>query len=469
MGYKILVVEDQIITSTLLCDILGQLGFEVIGELKSGEDAISFVQTCVPDIILMDINLNGQLDGIEASKIIQLRYDLPIVFLTASSSPEIYERALSAYPYGFINKPFKPSELKIVIDLAVTKHRMGRRLKDSELRFRTLFDNAPVGIISVDRKGDISSANHVIGTLLQYSSEELESMNIAQFMVDEFDAGVHRKWVQTFFDQGNSVQQMTSQAIPVRKKDGTFITAEITLNHYQEGKAENVIAIIRDVSEQFKAEEAIKNLEEKEAMLKEIHHRVKNNMQIISSMLSLQEAQFKSLEAMDLYRESQGRIKAMALIHERLYQSHNFTNIDFSIYLRELATEILSMYPLSTKIKLQFRTKPIFPDLDQAIPTGLIVNEVLTNCIKYAFKGVDNPVLELVTKEERGVMYLEISDNGIGLPENWSWESGDTLGMKLIKTLSKQIRGDVVLESEPLCGTVFKLQYVCKNETSIQY
>ena len=199
------------------------------------------------------------------------------------------------------------------------------------------------------------------------------------------------------------------------------------------------------------------NLNEKEVLLKEVHHRVKNNLQVITSLLNLQMSQSKDQGLIDGLRESQGRVRAMALIHEKLYQSEDIAKIDFSIYLNSLTNALSSTYRINPeKISIQVIVKDVFLGLDTAIPCGLIVNELVSNSIKYAFPGENTGTISIacnVGKDE--LLSLIVQDDGIGLPEEKHGSSQNTLGLKLVNSLVKQIDGDLTMVNGK--GTKFEI------------
>lgn len=207
-----------------------------------------------------------------------------------------------------------------------------------------------------------------------------------------------------------------------------------------------------------------KSLEEKEILLKEIHHRVKNNLQIISSLLNLQSRYINNEEMLDIYKESQNRVKSMAIIHEKLYQSEDLARIDFGDYVKSLVLDLFNSYGVDKgNTELDINIKDILMDINTAIPCGLIVNELVTNSIKHGFQ-VDrakqltfdekNKIAVSITKKDRSYV-MSVYDNGIGFPENLDFQNTDSLGMQLVISLTSQLRGTVGLERNN--GTLFRI------------
>ena len=213
------------------------------------------------------------------------------------------------------------------------------------------------------------------------------------------------------------------------------------------------------------AEEQIKaSLLEKEVLLKEIHHRVKNNLQIISSLLNLQSGYIGDEQVSQMFKESQNRVRSMALIHEKLYQSENLARIDFAEYVRDLTNYLFRMYGASSYgIKLEINADDVSLDIDMAIPCGLIVNELVSNSLKYAFpieprQSESKGTIRIgLNSDNNGKLTLIVSDNGIGLPEGLDYRKTGSLGLQLVNTLANQLEGDMELDRNG--GTTFKITF----------
>jgi two-component sensor histidine kinase len=194
-------------------------------------------------------------------------------------------------------------------------------------------------------------------------------------------------------------------------------------------------------------------------MLREIHHRVKNNLAIISSLFQLQLGQVADPLTQQLLRDAQDRVRSMALVHEQLYNSDNLAAICFHEYARSLADEILNSYRLSDEgVELRFEIQPVMLSINQAIPCGLLLNELLTNCLKHAFLPGIRGAITIDLKDEAGVAHLSVRDTGRGLPLEPESAKPRSLGMKLIHSLSRQLGGKMEYDSRPT-GTEAKLVF----------
>lgn len=226
--------------------------------------------------------------------------------------------------------------------------------------------------------------------------------------------------------------------------------------------------LLKEISERKEAQSQLQSsLEEKDVLLKEIHHRVKNNLQVISSLLYLQSEEIKDQATLDMFKESQNRVKSMALIHEELYQSNDLAHIDFSEYIARLTNHLLRSYG-ARHIQLHQTIEPLFLTLDRAISCGLIINELLTNAMKYAFPAqsyVDQLAtiwIEMFQCDKKHLL-LSVRDNGIGMPQDFNIERGrvDSLGLTLVMTLTKQLKGTIEVKSEG--GTTFWIKFPLLN------
>ncbi|MBD2663290.1 signal transduction histidine kinase [Richelia sinica FACHB-800] len=230
------------------------------------------------------------------------------------------------------------------------------------------------------------------------------------------------------------------------------------------GRAMNLIRV-SDITNHKQAEVQIKrSLEEKETLLKEIHHRVKNNLQIISSLLRMQSRRSLDSRTAVLFEESQNRVQSMALIHEQLYQSPNLAQIDFHTYITNLTDNLFRSYGMSQGlIRRQIETNNIYLSLDVAVPCGLIINELVSNSLKYAFLNVQNGKVTIhLHPNDDHTVTLSVSDNGIGIPENLNWENSRSLGLRIVNNLTRQLKGNIRFESN--CGTSFHITFAHNHQ-----
>ena len=218
--------------------------------------------------------------------------------------------------------------------------------------------------------------------------------------------------------------------------------------------------ILRDITERKREEEKLKSsLREKEILLKEIHHRVKNNLQIISSLLNLQSGHIRDPRALEVFKEGQGRVRSMALIHEKLYQSDDLARVDFYEYISNLAAYLFRSYEVNSgAVTLNVESEDVLLGVDTAIPCGLIINELVSNSLKHAFPGGGSGSINITLRPagpER--LTLAVSDDGIGLPPGFDVRNTPSLGLQLVNTLARQLGGEVEVTGG--AGAEFKITF----------
>ena len=266
-------------------------------------------------------------------------------------------------------------------------------------------------------------------------------------------------WDEHYSKAFNGIQtELTTERV---KSDGKTVYRKYYLYPIKniDGVVVEVSGIGFDITDN-KLNEAriIQSLKEKEILLKEVHHRVKNNMQVISSILNLQSSYVKDNYALNLLKECQNRVKSMAFIHESLYQTKNFESVNFSEYVTTLTKNLIHTYSVNTqKIKLILTLDKLYLNLDTSIPCGLIINEIISNSLKYAFPDSRDGIIFVNLRVNRNKVTIEAGDNGIGIPADFDIKQTQTLGLQLVDTLIEQINGSLVLDRTK--GTKFIIDF----------
>lgn len=244
------------------------------------------------------------------------------------------------------------------------------------------------------------------------------------------------------------------------RRDGSEFPAEVSAAYTGPtgSGTSGIIVIVRDVTERSNAETQIRqSLQEKEVLLKEVHHRVKNNMQVISSLLSLQREHITDPAALVSFRDSQNRVRSMALVHEKLYRSESLASINFSEYVRDLLASLKRSYMLSD-IDVGVETDDLRLGVDTAIPCGLIINELVSNALKHAFKGRERGTVHVrIHRNGDGETSIRVEDDGNGLPPNFDCRQSGSLGMQLVSMLTEQIGGSLSVHGSS--GTCFTITF----------
>jgi len=326
-------------------------------------------------------------------------------------------------------------------------------LQESVNRYRGFFEKNPVPmwVYDIDTL-DFVDINTAAIQHYGYSREDFLSMKITQIRA-------HNDVHPVLKDLSSADSDLRSFFWRHIKKDGTIIDVELKSQPIRiaDGQRTRLVAIY-DITARKLAEQQVRtSLHEKEILLKEVHHRVKNNLAIIYSLLSLQADQFDDEVLRDPLVESMNRIRTMSLIHEKLYQSESLAKINLKSYIHDLVAGLKSsMSNNEDDIAVDITADDVILDVTLAVPCGLIINEILTNSIKHAFRGREDRSISIAIREEYSDYHIIISDNGKGLPEDFNPKNANTLGMTLIFGLSDQINASVKVTSNK--GTSFSIE-----------
>jgi PAS domain S-box-containing protein len=341
------------------------------------------------------------------------------------------------------------------------RQRALRELRDNEARYRSLVELAPDAVMILE-EGRIAYCNPAGLSLLGAPSPEaLLGKPVRDFLhPDDHAASAAR--IRTVRQTGRPVPPHHFRA---RRLDGQPIDVESRAGPCVHRGEEAVQVVSRDITERKRAEERLRaSLLEKEALLKEVHHRVKNNLQIISSLLNLQSAQLNDPAALAVFTESQNRVRAMALVHEALYHAENLAHIDLARYLEGLCAQLFRAYgPDPARVRLDVCVADSTLDLDRAVPCGLVVNELVSNSLKYAFPGGRRGRVAVELAAPPGGAYaLSVSDDGVGLPDGLDFRHTRTLGLELVCGLTRQLGGTIELDQTG--GTRFTITFASHSE-----
>ena len=337
--------------------------------------------------------------------------------------------------------------------------------------FRDLLESTPDAMVIVNQSGDIVLVNSQTVSLFGWEHEELLGRSVEVLVPMRFrgtDPG-HRS---VFFNDPTVHQLGMGIDLYGLRKDDSEFPVEIRVSPIQTEGGLLVANTIRDATERRRNEASARDgalaidvarhhaereqvleesLREKEVLLKEIHHRVKNNLQVISSLLQLQAGYLESDETRRVFEESQGRIRSMALVHEKLYQSKDMANIDFGDYLRDLVTGLIGSYRAThaERVGIEIDAASVQLDVDRAIPCGLVVNELVTNSLKHAFpNGRVGRVRVRLSGGGAVPIKLTVQDDGVGWPDGFDPAHSASLGLKLVHILAKQLHAGLTLGNE---------------------
>ncbi|WP_052374109.1 PAS domain S-box protein [Methanobacterium sp. SMA-27] len=329
-------------------------------------------------------------------------------------------------------------------------------LRESEEIYRTLFESEPNYTILISLDGIILDINTAALNIIGISKDEIVGKNFEQVTIfPKEEMEINREMFSKLLKQESISEHYESK---IFDKNGNIRRLETVLTTIFKGdKPSHFLVISIDITERKLSEDKIKfSLKEKDILLKEIHHRVKNNMQIISSLLNLQTNYIDDEIALDVLRESQNRVKTMGMIHEKLYQSNDFINIKFDDYILRLVTDLFYSYNIQEDhIKPVIEVDDVRLNIETGVPCGLIISELVSNSLKYAFPKGKTGKLKVSLKKCSKKYELKVIDNGIGFPEDLDFKNTDSLGLQLVNNLVDQIDGEITLDT--IKGTKFKI------------
>ncbi len=466
-------------------------------ELKNTEtlkEGLDYLKERPFDVILSDLGLPDS-DGIDTFLEIHARYSqIPIIILTAVKDEKIGIDAVKKGAQDYLVKGEVDGRLlKRSIQYSIERKKAEKEIKESEERYRIVTEQTGQLIYEYDIGKNEVYWKGSIEKITGYTPEELINIGM-EFWINT----VHPEDRNKVCDQKIKGCSYNSDFIRgmknfhleyrFRRKDGKYIYVEDNGVCLQKGSylTNKVFGVMKDITERKKAEENLAKIGE--ARKKEIHHRIKNNLQVISSLLDLQAEKFVSCTACDTskvleaFRESKNRVISMALIHEELYESREVSMLDFAAYLQKLTKDLFRSYNIRSsgiKISLEVEEKT-FLEIDTAVPLGIIVNELVSNSLKYAFRSREDGKIQIKlckedNKEDKNTrldkkkedtkktnFILTVSDNGVGIPESFSLENSETLGLQLISILVDQLEGKLELKTDS--GTEFIIRFAVPDK-----
>jgi len=421
-------------------------------QVASATDLTKTLAQSGGDVILWDYHVSG-LNFLDEMRPIQKHYpELPILLFSDRLGEETAISLLKSGVTDIIHKhqlshlvPAIERALRETVEKQARLHQ-DKILQASEMRLKMAQEIAHLGAWDLDLQNNSLYWSDEVYRMFGLAPQEFAAT------YEAFLDGVHpedRDKVNHAYSASIANNQDTYQVTHriIRKSDQKVLYVHERCQHFRDpsGNIVRSIGIVHDITEIQEYQNQLQNsLKEKEVLLKEVHHRVKNNMQVICSLLSLQAKSIPDTKTRELFDKAQGRVMSMAIIHETLYQSNNFAEIEFGNYLEKLTRRIGETYP-HERIDIELDTEPIAMNLTTAIPCGLIINELLSNSIKHAFPNQRSGQIRISLKnQENGSPCLRVSDNGVGLPESLTKGDSPSLGLQLIRVLSNQVNGTIV-------------------------
>ncbi|MEO5355927.1 MAG: response regulator [Nitrospirae bacterium YQR-1] len=472
---SVLYVEDDVATRETLVHYL-EKNVRSLFVAANGSEGLSLFDSCEPELVITDIRM-PVMDGLMMSKAIKERkQSVPIIVITSYNDLNFLLSAIDIGIDKYLVKPVKFEQLnsaivscanaiyqqRQIIKLNAALQKSIKKLSEKTLYLDSILrSSSDVGIVAMDLDFCIRYYNPAAEKFLGVKIERAKGFPIPElFQKAELRA--------TFLDIAAAVSRDTDYKFPLTTKiENKSYLLECRLSGIWEHNSEiaGFVLTVHDITERHNREELIKaSLREKEVLLREVHHRVKNNMQIISSLLRLQSRYIEDEKLLAIFKDSEYRIKSMALIHEKLYKSNDMSSIDFAAYVKSLTSGLYSSYLTPVNVPLKVDIGGVTLGIDTAIPCGLIINELISNSLKYAFvTGAGGEISVLMRQIEDGYFELTVRDTGVGIPKNVDFRNSDTLGFQLVVSLSEeQLHGSISLSRE--CGTAFTIKFKELND-----
>lgn len=359
----------------------------------------------------------------------------------------------SSFPIKYNHKNNK-SSFSCAILLDITSGMTNKiQLEKETARYSELFNNVPVAILTVNESGIITSCNPRCYDLFGYDTCQLQDQHIKIL----FNKNVSHKNFKEFILEKNIQNSIINHdPIHLLRKNGDTFPATIKIEQLKDSEHFEAIIIIKDITNELLMNETKETLNEKEVLLREIHHRVKNNMQIVSSLISLTAGKHEDM-VRDSLLETKSRITAMALVHEQLYETKDLKHVNSNRYICNLIDHIKNIQFYKARVKMLIDIDEFEIDIDTAIPLGLIINEIMTNIFKYAFEDNKPGKIDFSLKKEKDLTILRISDNGKGLEDLETLKNSKSLGFRLINSLIKQLKAKIEIQNNN--GLAYKITF----------
>ena len=340
--------------------------------------------------------------------------------------------------------------------------RTNQQLQESEERYQNLAKISPVGIFRTDRVGATTYVNPMWCRISGLPAEQAVGQGWLRAVHPNDRDALSKGWLEMI-----GLQKPSQADYRFLRPDGTeaWVMGQATPERDSENQVIGFVGTVTDISGRKRDEDVIRStLAEKEILLKEVHHRVKNNLMTVIGLITMQKEKAGNEVFDGLLQELEGRVRSMALVHENLFKSNNLARVDLQVYIETMSSHIRAQFGRERDIRFTVQASEMEADLDIAISCGLILNELIANAYKHAFP-MDKPCsgdvrckIDVTVKHEGGNLVLTVADNGVGLPAELDWEKSETLGLKLIKMLSLQLNGSIELDRSH--GTVFRLRIV---------
>jgi PAS domain S-box-containing protein len=441
---NILLVEDESIIAMTQAMELKAYGYNVIHASK-GHQALSAMkqEDLLIDLILMDINLGEEKDGTEIAEMILQEYDIPLLFLSSHTEREVVTRTEKITFYGYVVKLSGIIVLDASIKMAFRLHEANKKLKqqkleleESEKRYRRLFESAQDGILILDfESGKIVDVNPFLIKMLGYSKEEFLDKNLW-----DISAFKNIDYSKQLYSELQDKEYIRYENIPLETHDNKLINVEFVSNVYLVDHKKVIQCNIRDITVRVIHEKTLTDdILKKAILIRELQHRSKNHFSLIASLIMLRSS-VESPQIKNVLSDLSLRVRSIADLYLVLYETETFNEVELKNYLTKVIT---SMSNFTNNIQFNSSMVDITIATKAASTIGMILVELLTNCIKYAFPDSANNIINVELKQNNSLIQLIVEDNGVGIPKDLEITKTKTLGLYMVDLLVKDFDGNI--------------------------
>jgi|GEM_PF-1351881 len=461
---RVLMVEDSELDGALIARHLSEAFRECFVRRVDNAEALEEHLRDQPWDLLISDHQMPNFDSSQALSLLQASgQDIPFIIVSGSIGEE---RAVAALQSGADDYVLKQNLRRLVpaVERGLREtaargekraaeralHESEERLRKSEQRFQDLFEFAADAIVKCNPSGTILLVNQQTEQIFGYSRQELAGQNI-DLLLPAHQTARGISLAQQSADALAAEAHPTESQQTARRKSSSEFQADVRAGVIHAPDGLLLTFTIRDITARLESEAALRqSLHRQQVLLQEVHHRVKNNLQIISSILALQASQTLDVSVHKVLFDSNLRIRSIALIHEMLQDSTQFGRVEFGSYARALISHLVRSCELGSTTSLELDLEPVELNVETAMPCGLILNELVTNVFKYGHSdGTPDRLRVSVTSRPKGGLCLTVEDSGAGLPPDYNIETAQSLGMQLVNTLTQQLKGHLEVQTRP--------------------
>lgn len=441
---KVLIVDDEATITTQLEERLRRDGFDVSGIASSGREAVQMARSLKPDVILMDIVMPGDIDGIQAAEIIKKELDIPVIFLTAYGEDRFINRAKTTGPAGYIIKPYQENAVKAAVEIALYNKEVTKKAEESKRYWRSILEKMKEGIVLADAEGKVFFWNKGAEDICGYGAEEAVGKSIVFFMSESVRVK-YEKDILTFVKTGRVEWNRGWVEIIGLKKDWSRFPLEMSLTPVQSGEDTVFVCVFRDISERKKRESQLQaSVEEKELNIGKLHQRIKKSLKSIYDLKRLQFEFSTELENEPQKQKDKERFPSLTRLPEKIHQAEISQVINMKKYTENLVNRLFDVYEADRRrieAVIAVDAEPL--EIKTAMTCGLIIGELVSNVLKYSIpKQAKGKIGIFFHKEkESGLYVLIIEDNGQGISESPDFQPENIPGLEVVFDLAEQLKG----------------------------